>query len=86
MSHLEQLFDLGFKAHFHGPLTDFRDVANVGPPGEAPQFVRVCDIAVQVLDRLGCKLSFDATFPERWSSEQLAEAAEAVAKLTMEPH
>lgn len=77
----EYVQDKTLAAHFGAVLEDERDVVNISHPNSAPEFVRVCDIAVQVLYNLDYKLSFDAGFPDRWTLEQLQEAKAIVARL-----
>jgi len=75
----EYLAQNQFLPHIRPLLDDGRDGANVAPGGHR-YFIRVCDVAVNVLDKV-----FESPFPfaseqvKRYSDEELAQAKAAFA-------
>jgi hypothetical protein len=61
-------------------LDDLRDAKNVAPAGHQ-YYIRVCDVAVQILDAyLGHPFDFDVQLAKRYSIEELDDAKGVLAK------
>ena len=60
-------------------LGDVTDVFNINPPHAKPRMMRLCDVAVNVVAKVGkVKLSFDGTERKRFEAEQIAEVVRVV--------
>jgi hypothetical protein len=71
----EYVADPALARHFGSALSDHRDVVDLSEPDDPSLgWARVCDVAVQVLHRLGHDPGFDATFLERRSDQEIEKA------------